>query len=256
VRRTYEGFNTRDFDRIHEVFHPDAEVRPALFGGGALEGTVFRGLAGIGAFLEVQAETWESAVVDVVSIRELGRHVLAETDVRAVGRSSGVALEAITWNVFELRDGKVARLHVFRDEADALESMGSMSQENAGVVGRFLAALISGEMEAVLAEVGRDVEVDDLDITLDTDRYRGHDGFLRWLSVWNESWESWRIEGTEIVPVDDECVIAMFVMFATGKGSSLELSRPDAATFKLRDGKIVEIAYYNDQHQAREAVGL
>jgi ketosteroid isomerase-like protein len=131
-----------------------------------------------------------------------------------------------------------------------------MPQENVEVVRRFLDALVLGNMEAVLAEVGPDVEVDDLDITLDTDHYRGHDGFVRWLTVWNESWDSWRIEGVEILPVGEERVISLFVMLVTGKGSRIELDRPDAVTYKLREGKIVEIAYYNDQQQARKAVGL
>jgi len=131
-----------------------------------------------------------------------------------------------------------------------------MPQENVEVVRRFLDALVLGNMEAVLAEVGPDVEVDDLDITLDTDHYRGHDGFVRWLTVWNESWDSWRIAGVEILPVGEERVISLFVMLVTGKGSRIELDRPDAVTYKLREGKIVEIAYYNDQQQARKAVGL
>jgi ketosteroid isomerase-like protein len=129
-----------------------------------------------------------------------------------------------------------------------------MSQKNVEVVGRVLDALTRRDMEAVLAEVAPDVEVDDLDTTLDTDRFLGHDGFLRWVSGWNEAWESWRFENVEILPVGEERVIALFVMFVTGKGSGIELDRSDAVTFKLREGKIVEIAYYNDQQQAREAV--
>ena len=131
-----------------------------------------------------------------------------------------------------------------------------MSQENVEIVRRVLDAVLLRDMEAVLAELDLDVEMDDLDTTLDMDHYRGHDGFLKWLSVWNESWESWRFEDVEILPVGEEHVIALFVMFATGKGSGVELERSDAITFKLRDGKVVGIAYYNDQQQAREAVGL
>jgi ketosteroid isomerase-like protein len=131
-----------------------------------------------------------------------------------------------------------------------------MSQENVGIVRSVIEAVLREDMEAALAGLDPDVEVDDLDTTLDMDRYRGHEGFLKWLGVWNESWGSWRLEDIEILTVGEEDVIALFEMFATGKGSGIELQRSDAITFKLRDGKVVEIAYYNDQQQAREAVGL
>jgi len=133
-----------------------------------------------------------------------------------------------------------------------------MSQENVEVevVRRFLDALLRGDMDALLAETDPAIEIDDRDITLDTDRYRGHDGLFRWLEVWGTSWESWRVEDLDIRPVESGRVIALFVMCVTGKGSGVELDRRDAATFRLHDAKVVEIAYYNDQRQALEAVGL
>ena len=45
-------------------------------------------------------------------------------------------------------------------------------------------------------------------------------------------------------------------MVAKGKGSGVELTRPDALVAQFRDGKAVKLGYYNDQAQALEAVGL
>ena len=133
-----------------------------------------------------------------------------------------------------------------------------MSQQNVEVevVRRFLDALLRGDLEGVLAEADPAIEVDDRDITLDTDRYRGHEGVVRWLDVWGTSWESWRIEDLEIRAVGNSRVLALFVMCVTGKGSGIELDRRDAATFRVQDGRVAEIAYYNDQRQALDAVGL
>lgn len=131
-----------------------------------------------------------------------------------------------------------------------------MSLENVEVVRRCLEAVSLGDMGAALAELDSAVEVDDLDIALDADCFIGHDGFLRWLSVWDESWESSTMEDIEITPVGADRVIALFVARVKGKGSGIELTRSDAATCRLRDSKIVEIAYYNDQQQAIEAIGL
>jgi ketosteroid isomerase-like protein len=50
--------------------------------------------------------------------------------------------------------------------------------------------------------------------------------------------------------------ISLFKMIAKGKGSGIELVRDDAVVADFRDGRIVRLAYYNDQSQALEAAGL
>ena len=78
----------------------------------------------------------------------------------------------------------------------------AMSQENVEVVRRFIEALpraqASDNWQPVLAEVDPDVEIDDLDISLDTERYRGRDSVRKWIGVWMESWESWTLEDVEV----------------------------------------------------------
>jgi ketosteroid isomerase-like protein len=135
-----------------------------------------------------------------------------------------------------------------------------MSETNAQVVRRFVEALVSGEGEdywqQILADLDNDVAVEDLDISLDTERYRGYDEFLRWIADWSESWGTWRIEGVEVRPAGEDRLIALFLMLVEGRGSGIELSRRDAMVFTMREGKIAEIVYYNDQQQALEAVRL
>ena len=146
------------------------------------------------------------------------------------------------------------RLPLLRDTARA------MSQENVEVVRRFIEALeltqTSGDWQPVLAEVDPDVQIDDLDISLDTELYRGRDRVSKWVGVWSDAWESWRVEDVQVRPVGDDRAIALFLMVVRGKGSGIELSRRDALVCTLRAGKIAEVGYYNDQHQALEAVGL
>ena len=131
-----------------------------------------------------------------------------------------------------------------------------MSQENVEIVRRFVEALVSGrDWQPVLADLDDDVEIDDLDISLDTQRYRGHDGFRKWIADWSDSWESWRIQDVEVRPAGEDRLIALFVMFVEGQGSGIDLSRHDALVCTLRAGKIAKLVYYNDQQQALKAVG-
>jgi ketosteroid isomerase-like protein len=127
-----------------------------------------------------------------------------------------------------------------------------MSQENVETTHRFTDALLRGDYEAAAAELGPDFEVDDTDIPEST----GTDSFYSWIGRWDEVWESWTMEDIEVRAVGDDRTLSLFTIIAKGKGSGIELSRNDASIVAYRDGKIVRIAYYNDQAQALEATGL
>ena len=135
-----------------------------------------------------------------------------------------------------------------------------MSRENLEVVRRFIEALpraqSSGDWEPVFPDLDPDVEIVDLDISLDAGHYRGPESARTWIGDWMESWESWALEEVEVRPVDEDRAIGLFLVRATGKGSGIELARRDAMVCKLRAGKIAKVTYYNDQQQALEAVGL
>jgi ketosteroid isomerase-like protein len=127
-----------------------------------------------------------------------------------------------------------------------------MSFENVDVMRRVLEAAGRKDYQAVLADLDPEVEIDDADIPEST----GTDSFFEWLARWDEAWESWRFEDVEVRAAGDDQVIALFRMVATGKGSGIELTRPDALVASFRGGKAVKLGYYNDQALALEAVGL
>jgi ketosteroid isomerase-like protein len=125
VRSMYRSFNDgTGYDAVPDLWHKDAELQPALIGGGVLEGAVYCGHEGILEFLAMQAETWKSVTIEPVDIRDMGAYLLVETRIQAVGRASGIALTQVTWNVWEVRSGKVARLRVFTEQEEALKAVG------------------------------------------------------------------------------------------------------------------------------------
>ena len=127
-----------------------------------------------------------------------------------------------------------------------------MSTENVDVMRRILDAVGRRDYQAVLAVLDPELEIDDTDIPEST----GTDSFLEWLARWDEAWESWRVEDVEVRAAADDQAIALFRMVTTGKGSGIELTRPDALVASFRGGKVVKLGYYNDQALALEAVGL
>jgi ketosteroid isomerase-like protein len=124
VRRLLDAFNRRDAQAVAKLWTDDGEWRPAFIGGGLLEGSVFRGRDGAAEFVELQTETWESVAAVPADLRDLGDTVLVEVHLSAVGRGSGIPVERVTWNVFELRDGRAAAGTVYASREEALEAMG------------------------------------------------------------------------------------------------------------------------------------
>jgi ketosteroid isomerase-like protein len=124
IRRLFDAFNRQDPEAVVDLWSTDGEWSPAYIGGGLLEGTVFRGPEGMAEFIDLQSETWESVVAEPVTVRDLGDRVLVEVHLSAVGRASGVPVDRITWNVFELRDGRAASGRVYVTRAEALDALG------------------------------------------------------------------------------------------------------------------------------------
>jgi ketosteroid isomerase-like protein len=124
VSRLMEAFNRQDASGVADLWAPDAEWRPAYFGGGLLEGAVFRGPEGAVEFVQLQAETWESVVAEPVKMRDLGDTILVEVHLSAVGRGSGVRVEQVTWNVFEVVDGRATSGTVYTSKEQALQAIG------------------------------------------------------------------------------------------------------------------------------------
>ena len=61
---------------------------------------------------------------DVEETRSVRDRVLAVVRHRGHGRSSGVAVEQTTMNLYTLRGAKVARVEVYSERADALKAVG------------------------------------------------------------------------------------------------------------------------------------
>jgi ketosteroid isomerase-like protein len=98
------------------------------------------------------------------------------------------------------------------------------------------------------------VEVRDHDI-MDGREYHGHADVRRWLfEDWASAWSEYSAEPEEFIDVDDEHVIAVFRIKATGRASGVAIEREDAMVYVVRDQQVTRLDYYNSKQQALEAV--
>jgi ketosteroid isomerase-like protein len=133
-----------------------------------------------------------------------------------------------------------------------------MSQEgtqNVEVVQRGFEATLREDWPTAIETLAPGIEVHDFDVP-DAGIFHGEEGYFAWLRRWSESWQSWRTEDVEYRPVGDDQAIALFRMIAKGRGSGIEIERRDAIVYRLKDGKIVRLEYFNDQAEALRAVGV
>ena len=128
-----------------------------------------------------------------------------------------------------------------------------MSQANVEIVRQgFEHFLETGEVPWASFDEG--VEVHDHD-TPDQGVYRGHAGYARYLADWGAAWSMWTFAPEEFIDAGD-CVVAVIRMKAKGESSGIAIDRQDGLVYKLRDGMIVRLDYYNNRAQALKAVGL
>jgi ketosteroid isomerase-like protein len=124
VRRLVDAFNVQGAEAACAVLNDDAEWRPAYTGGGAVEGTVYRGHDGFRRYLADLAETWAEIEGYIDELRHVGDRVLIVARIRFIGRGSGLEMVQPITGVFTFSGGKVATATYYVERQEALEAVG------------------------------------------------------------------------------------------------------------------------------------
>jgi ketosteroid isomerase-like protein len=123
ARRVIDAFNRRDVDAIFECVNQDVEWLPAMpvtIGGGVL-----RGREGIESYIREVNDTWDEYRVVAQDFRDLGGdQVLVLSRVEGRGTGSGGLVDAAMGQIFDFRDGKIARVRTYLDHGEALRAAG------------------------------------------------------------------------------------------------------------------------------------
>jgi ketosteroid isomerase-like protein len=128
VREHFENTNARRFQAAMEGYDPsvvmvvseDVAVDPGVYRGAEAVGEWF------GSWFRSFAPSYRLEVVEMISA---GEAVVTAVDHRAVGRRSGAVVTTRYYNAYWIRQGKIARLELFRDRAEALEAVGISGED-------------------------------------------------------------------------------------------------------------------------------
>ena len=122
IRRVYNEFDSGDADAVAAILHPDFRVQVnAIF----LDGKSYKGVRGFMNWRREMETLFEQERFLPVGIRFAGSDrwvVLGRLHIK--GEEGGVQLDVPLAHVLEQRDKKVARLSVYSDISEALESVG------------------------------------------------------------------------------------------------------------------------------------
>ena len=128
VRRFYDTYAGRydkyreDPSALWQLLAPDIEWHPLT--GALVEGTPYKGHEGVKAYFEDLAEAWEESHVSADRFIDADDVVLVVGRIHAIGRGSGVEIEAHAAWVWRLRHGQAVYMHVYLNRQEALEAAG------------------------------------------------------------------------------------------------------------------------------------
>jgi ketosteroid isomerase-like protein len=122
VKAGYDAFNRRDFDAMLEIYDPEIVWEQDE---GFVEPGTHYGHAGVRHVFDAILEGFEDFHIEVEQLFGLDDdRVLAIVRITATGNLSGVKLDNPGGHLFWLRDGKVIKLRLFLDPAEAREAAG------------------------------------------------------------------------------------------------------------------------------------
>ena len=112
-----------------------------------------------------------------------------------------------------------------------------------------------GDLEAWIGYIHPDVVFEPIRSSIEG-VYRGHAGIRRYFEDNRESFDSFRLNFTDIRDLEDERVLAIGTFHLLARGSGIETDLPIAAIATSRDGLLVHWKDYGDRAKALEAAGL
>jgi ketosteroid isomerase-like protein len=119
VRGSLEAFQRGDVDGALAIAHPHLVCTRH-----DPDGVVFHGHDGFLALFADWMEGWTDWSFRADEYVDLGDEVVVRLHQSGRGAGSGALVEGVFWFVFGMAEGRVARLDIYNDEAEALSTAG------------------------------------------------------------------------------------------------------------------------------------
>ena len=132
-----------------------------------------------------------------------------------------------------------------------------MPETNVELARRAIEAFNRRDFDAMAEVSHEDVEFTSVLTAVDAGAatYRGTDAWTSYFAVMNQTWDAWRIEDADIRDAGGDAVAAVLRLVGTGKHSGAAVERTVGLTYRIRDGRLVNVHAYLEPADALAAVG-
>ena len=115
-------------------------------------------------------------------------------------------------------------------------------RENVALVQRALQLYVGRDIEGLLELYDPEVVVTATDF-MNAGPFRGHEGYMEWISRWNEAWETFDFDIKAIEPVGEHHVVLSILISGRGAGSGVAVEQMSywVAEVRNRLGTYLEV---------------
>jgi ketosteroid isomerase-like protein len=126
VRRAIAAYNRRDFEALRALNHTDVEVDWSASRG--LDAGIYTGISEVLGFFRTFFDTLDHVEIEPERFVESGDLVMVPNVAHIRGRD-GIEAIARSALVFEVHDGRIARLCLYQETHEALTAVGLSTSE-------------------------------------------------------------------------------------------------------------------------------
>jgi ketosteroid isomerase-like protein len=104
------------------------------------------------------------------------------------------------------------------------EELTPTQRKNVALTRRAFQLYVGGDIEGLLEMYDPEVTVTAPQF-MNAGPFHGHDGFMEWLRIWNEAWETFDFDVRSVDPVGERHVVASVMVSGRGAGSGVEVEQ-------------------------------
>lgn len=128
LREAIDAYNRGDLSFVHARAADDIEVHAAE---GLLNTGTHRGRAAFERWMQEWLEAWSDFEIEIREVDEIdARFLVVEVIQRGTGSGSGIPVEMEIVQLVEVRDGEIARLHLYTERAEAVATIERLTADS------------------------------------------------------------------------------------------------------------------------------
>jgi ketosteroid isomerase-like protein len=124
-------------------------------------------------------------------------------------------------------------------------------RNNVALTRRAFQLYVGGDIEGLLELYDPDVVVGAPQF-MNAGPFRGHDGYMEWLRIWNEAWETFDFDVRAVDPVGEGHVVATVLVSGRGAGSGIAVEQMSYWVGAVRNGLGTYLEVLADRDEAFE----